>query len=872
MHPARDHHLPPDPDAYRHAPHPKGRIIVIAPTRAACETIELALGLHLDTLLEREHGDEIRDLAGSGKGFGIVAGTGTGKTLAIRSIAEAILREPLAVGVVNREREATPQTPGWNVVIVTTGIARRWFQDDLITGRDTVIVDEIHQTSAELELCLALGKRAGCRYIWLSATVDPAFYASYLGSAEVLATQAFDPALKAKVQVLPQAPDEFLNERYIRHVIKERRGVAVFLPTRAEVERLGQELGEQWKRLTTAFYHGGEPIRVIRPFLEGEVERPFLLAMTAAGQSALNVRGLDTVIIYDARYGNVVERGRNVLHRLYLGANEILQMAGRVHGRVPNGEVVILSDRDLVFEHLRPTPPEFQLAGDAERVAITCAAIGVDAGDLDLPVPLDRTAYRRASRLLTERGLVEDGRLTAYGREVEAMPVERPWGELLVHADGELLPIVAVCSNIESLHRMTREERDLHGVVVNGSDHLTAYNLYAEAVNQHGYLGEVYGLPRHLFEEGLEEWAERRGVLVKAIEDTALGTASVYRSLELPLPKQLPYAAKDIRKRWAELLARYMPFDLVIDEHTADGQEARVSKTSVAGTWGAIAGSLRYFADRFGIPRASIEGTTLPYDLIEKYASLGPPRVVLVGPRKHQGIAVERRRSYFGFDLNTEVEPLRGTIPTALRESARDALTEALLDGVTAHPDQGRIKRAVAQLDEWWRRSGGSLTVASPEAIRHAIRVQLDGVDSWESFLATRVTLDPVTLVDETTRTELSALPTMVRVRGDAALVDYEVADGQGVARVRLREGQAKRLREGDLPALDRPLRFAVLRGRHQPILADTIAELHSELRRAPRSSEREDGDQSRRGSGGPRGHGPRGRGRRGPHRSRRRR
>ena len=61
-------------------------------------------------------------------------------------------------------------------------------------------------------------------------------------------------------------------------------------------------------------------------------------------------------------------------------------------------------------------------------------------------------------------------------------------------------------------------------MVVNGSDHLTAYNLYAEAVNQHGYLGEVYGLPRHLFEDGLAEWAERRGVLVKAIEDTALGT------------------------------------------------------------------------------------------------------------------------------------------------------------------------------------------------------------------------------------------------------------------------------------------------------------------------------------------------------------
>jgi len=190
MRPSRDHHLPPDPDAYRHAAHPKGRIIVIAPTRAACETIELALGLHLDTLLEREHGQEIRDLAASGRGFGIVAGTGTGKTLGIRPMAESILKEPLRVGVVNREREATPETPTWNVVIVTTGIARRWFQDDLITGRDTLVVDEIHQTSAERELCLALGKRAGCRFIWLSATVDPSFYARYLESAEVLLTYA----------------------------------------------------------------------------------------------------------------------------------------------------------------------------------------------------------------------------------------------------------------------------------------------------------------------------------------------------------------------------------------------------------------------------------------------------------------------------------------------------------------------------------------------------------------------------------------------------------------------------------------------------------------------------------------------------------
>jgi hypothetical protein len=443
--------------------------------------------------------------------------------------------------------------------------------------------------------------------------------------------------------------------------------------------------------------------------------------------------------------------------------------------------------------------------------------------------------------LLTSRGLIENGRLTPYGREVEALPVERPWGELLVHADAELLPMAAVCSNIESLHRMTREERDLHGVIVNGSDHLTAYNLYAEAVNQHGYLGEVYGLPRHLFEDALEEWAERRGVLVKAIEDTALGLASVYRSLELPLPQQLPYASKDIRRRWSDLVARIMPFDLVIDEHTADGQEARVSKTSVAGSWGAVAGTLRYFADRFGTPRAAIEGTTVAYDLVRRYAILGPPQVVLSGPRKHQRLALERRRTYFGFELETEIEAIDGEIPPELQSAARDVLAQALLDGETTHPDQHRLRRALSELNELWRRSGGSLNELAPERLRARIRQQLEGITSWDDFLRTRIVLDPAELVDSATREQLEALPGRLHLRGDAVPLDYEIQAGEGVARVRLREGQAKRLRPDELPRLDRPLRFAVQRGRHPPLLADTIPALQALLRRSPKAPDEDE-------------------------------
>ena len=826
----RDHFVPPDPQAFLAAEPPTGRVIVIAPTRAACETIELALDLHLDTLLEREHGDDLRRLAASGRGFGIVAATGTGKTLAVRPIAETILQAPLRVGVVNREREATPETPTWNVVIVTTGIARRWFEDGLITKKDTLVVDEIHQTSAELELCLALGKRAGCRFIWLSATVDPTFYAEYLSAAEVLETRAFDPARAAQVKVLPLRPHEFLSERFMQRVMKERRGVAVFVPTRAEVEQLARDVGVRWQRLATAFYHGGEPIRVIRPYLDGEVRRPFLLAMTAAGQSALNVRGLDTVVIYDARYANVVERGRNVLTRLYLGANEILQMAGRVHGRVEGGEVYILSDRDLEFAALTPGPPEFQLAGDAERVAITCAALGVDAQELDLPVPLDRRAYREVMELLTARGLIENGRLTRYGRDVDAMPVERPWGELLVHADVELVPFVAVAANIESLHRMTREERDLKGLIVPGSDHLTAYNVFAEAVNKHGSLGEVYGLPRHLFREEIDGWAEGRGVLVKAIEDVALGTASVYRQLDLPLPEKLPYAREETRAAFAELVARIMPFDLVIDEETADGREARVSKGSVCGSWGAVAGTLRYFADRFGVPRASIEGTQLPERATRRYARRSPPEVMFERHRKREGLLVARRLEYFGFVLEREVEPLRGRWPDALAAAARAALVAALLAGDTPHPDQGRLRKALERFGAYWRRSGGQLAAAAGDRVAALLAAQLAGVSSWDDFIAARLTLDVEAAIPADVRERLDALPSSVHLYGDRVAVEYDVEQGAGVVRLQLKEGQARRLKSGDLPEFDRPVRFTVLRGKRPAVRGDSLEELRRQL------------------------------------------
>ncbi|HET7456649.1 MAG TPA: hypothetical protein VFJ74_03275, partial [Gemmatimonadaceae bacterium] len=443
--------------------------------------------------------------------------------------------------------------------------------------------------------------------------------------------------------------------------------------------------------------------------------------------------------------------------------------------------------------------------------------------------------------------------------------------------DDELLPYLAVMSSIESLHRMTREERDLEGLVVPGSDHLTSYNLYAEAFSRAGYVGEVYGLPRHLFDaEAVQKWAEWRGVLVKAVEDAALAMASVYRSVGLALPTKMVQAREHVHRKFADLLARYMPFDLVIDEETADGQEARVSKTSVCGSWGPIAGELRYFADRFGVPRAAIEGTQIPLDLIRRYARRGEPELVYDPHRKHAPLALRRRVEYYGFELEREVEAVDDVFPAELAPRARRLLAESAARFEARHVAMKRNRPVIEEIRELYRRSGGTTPRLGFPELTALYEKQLQSVNSLADFREAplRIRIDDFVSPEE--RERLWALPSQTRVRDREVEIDYDVEEQEGlgtrgsglagpatsalagpesrapspvllpVARLRLPEKIARTLTESELPALDRPLRFVVLRGQRGAVRARTLEELQDALDR-PWSPDEVDAREARR-------------------------
>jgi hypothetical protein len=425
--------------------------------------------------------------------------------------------------------------------------------------------------------------------------------------------------------------------------------------------------------------------------------------------------------------------------------------------------------------------------------------------------------------------------LSHYGKQVEAMPVDRPWAELLVNADDELVPYLAIMSSLESLHRMTREERDLAGIVIPGSDHLTAYNLYAEAYSRCGYVGEVYGLPRQLFDERIEKWADQRGVLIKAIEDTALGMASVFRALGMPLPNRMVLARDHVQRKFTELLARFMPFDLVIDEETADRMPARVSKTSVCGSWGAIAGEIRYFADRSGTPRAAIEGTQIPMHLIRKYATRGVTQVAYDPKRKGGQLVLTRSAEYFGFELERETEPLE-VFADEFAEHARRALAEAMAKGEARHPAVKRNRASIDEIRDVYRRSGGQTPRFGLAELTKWYEGQLASIRSIDEFRNARLRLDPDEIVQRETRERYTALPSTVVIRDREVDIDYDVEERDGqkqaIARLRLPEKLARTITESELPVLDRPLRFVVIRGQRGAIRADSLDELQEILER----------------------------------------
>lgn len=590
------------------------RIWVVAPMRAHTRTVKAIFeNGPIATYLKRTFTEQLMEVCELKESFGIVAGTGVGKTVFLRDICQHHFGQDFKYDIVTSEDEATTFTWQCPVVICTTGVAMNYLKAGIIKsdGSDVIIVDEVHQTSEHLELVMALAKYKGIQLSWMSATIDPSVYLRYFGTRQIIECEHVEPGKEATVNshiftynrygsgINTRKPwvEYFLDDMgNLERVISEQRGMVVFLPTRAMCEKMARKYDGRTS-LHTDFYHGGESADKLYKYMRGEVTRPFIIFMTIAGSSSLNVQGLDWVVIHNEMFTEVVDKytGVKALEKRALDENFILQMGGRVHGRVVGGQIDILTEYHIDYHSLKPVVPQFVLAGDLEQVALTCARMEINLEELDPIGGIDHDHYRTVWNMLVSRGLItEDNKLTPYGKEVERFPVPRIWGEHLAQATDELMPLILVCAATPSLYSMLNRDGvyDIKDFIVEGNDLLTKYNIVIHALESFGYIRtnhqdgtQVFALKREY-----RSWAKEQGIYSKSVESALIGISSILRALKVPLntiQNDFPEITPALDVYFKQLLIKVDALELANQRGTLreqrDGTQSTVqlSKTSV---------------------------------------------------------------------------------------------------------------------------------------------------------------------------------------------------------------------------------------------------------------------------------------------------
>jgi hypothetical protein len=188
---------------------------------------------------------------------------------------------------------------------------------------------------------------------------------------------------------------------------------------------------------------------------------------------------------------------------------------------------------------------------------------------------------------------------------------------------------------------------------------------------------------------------------------------------------------------------------------------------------------------------------------------------------------------YFGFELESEVETVE-EFPPEFAGAARHALAEALARNEARHFAVKKNREVIDNIRDAYKRSGGETKRLGLPDLVALYEQQLAPVNSMDEFKSARLDVDPSRFISDEVRAKLERLPSSVTLRDREVEIDYDVEerDGQrrGVARLRLPEKIARSLTPAEVPQLDRPVRFVVLRGQRGAVRADDLEELQALL------------------------------------------
>jgi ATP-dependent helicase HrpA len=391
------------------------------------------------------------------QGRGQLIGHTQPRRIAASSVAKRIAEElatPLGDVVGFKVRFQDRLSRDASVKLMTDGILLAETQTDpLLKAYDTIIIDEAHERSLNIDFLLGylreiLPRRPDLKVIVTSATIDADRFAQHFGStkgpAPVIYVSGRMFPVEQRWRPFEDTRDYGLNEAIADGVDELWQGgaggdILVFLPGEREIREAADHLRGHLSHQPLT--RGAEVLPLFARLSQAEQDRIFdnhggrrIVLATNVAETSLTVPGIRYVI--DGGTARVKRYSfRSKVEQLLVepisqaAAN---QRAGRC-GRVANGICIRLYDEKDFAGRARFTDPEIlrsSLAGVILRMKSLRLGSVEDFPFIEAP---SRRAIADGYQLLNELGAVDDANdLTKMGAELAKLPLDPRVGRMIL--------------------------------------------------------------------------------------------------------------------------------------------------------------------------------------------------------------------------------------------------------------------------------------------------------------------------------------------------------------------------------------------------------------------------------------------------------
>jgi ATP-dependent helicase HrpA len=381
------------------------------------------------------------------------------RRIAASSVARRIAEElatPLGEVVGYKVRFQDRLSRDASVKLMTDGILLAETQTDpLLKAYDTIIIDEAHERSLNIDFLLGylreiLPRRPDLKVVVTSATIDADRFAQHFGSsagpAPIIYVSGRMYPVEQRWRPFEDSRDYGLNEAIADGVDELWQGggggdILIFLPGEREIREAADHLRKHLSHQPLT--RNTEVLPLFARLSQAEQERIFenhggrrIVLATNVAETSLTVPGIRCVI--DAGTARVKRYSfRSKVEQLLVepisqaAAN---QRAGRC-GRVANGICIRLYDEKDFAGRPRFTDPEIlrsSLAGVILRMKALRLGVVEDFPFIDPP---SRRAIADGYQLLNELGAVDDANeLTPTGQELARLPLDPRVGRMILEA------------------------------------------------------------------------------------------------------------------------------------------------------------------------------------------------------------------------------------------------------------------------------------------------------------------------------------------------------------------------------------------------------------------------------------------------------